>query len=93
MQGYEPPSHDNEKKNYPTQGTPILPQVGYQPSQAGYFQAAYPPPGGHSVSPGSTPLQHVDTNDKDPMVDGLNFNTESIRRGFIRKVYSILSVN
>lgn len=31
--------------------------------------------------------------DTDPMVKGFEFNTESIRRGFIRKVYSILSVS
>lgn len=29
----------------------------------------------------------------DPVVEGYKFNDESLRRGFIRKVYGILSVN
>lgn len=36
--------------------------------------------------------QHVTSDDSDPIVKGFEFNTESIRRGFIRKVYTILSV-
>lgn len=36
---------------------------------------------------------HVPNNDTDPIVKGFEFSTETIRRGFIRKVYSILSVN
>lgn len=54
-----------------------------------YAQPAY------GYAPASMPPadQHVPTNpDTDPFVKGFEFNTESIRRGFIRKVYSILSV-
>lgn len=36
--------------------------------------------------------QHASNADSVPIVKGFEFNTETIRRGFIRKVYSILSV-
>lgn len=36
--------------------------------------------------------QYVPNPDTDPIVKGFEFTTESLRRGFIRKVYAILSV-
>lgn len=62
--------------------------------------AAYPPqpgfaPYGYASTNLPPPDMHVPNNvhDTDPMVKGFEFNTETIRRGFIRKVYSILSVS
>lgn len=64
-------------------------QPAYAP-QPGFAPYGYPstnmPPQDQYV-----PNQHL--GDTDPMVKGFEFSTESIRRGFIRKVYSILSVN
>lgn len=67
------------------------------PSQGGGYKdgpSSYPqPPYGYAPTSMPPPDQHVPTNpDTDPFVKGFEFNTESIRRGFIRKVYSILSV-
>lgn len=83
MQGYEPQSGAEKEKGYPTQSTPIMPQVGY-PSTA--YQAPEP---GFAPAPA---FQHVPISDEDPIVKGMAFSTESIRKGFIRKVYTILSV-
>lgn len=82
MQGYDP-SDAEQKKGYPTQTTPIMPSGGYPPAT--------------SFAPAtmlSQPIQpqHISMADDEPIVKGLDFNTESIRKGFIRKVYSILSV-
>lgn len=66
------------------------------PPNAGYKDTppyAQQPPYGYPSSSMPPPDQHVPTNpDTDPFVKGFEFNSESIRRGFIRKVYSILSV-
>lgn len=54
---------------------------------------SYPQPYVYTPSSMPPPEQHhVPNPDTDPFVKGFEFNTESIRRGFIRKVYSILSV-
>lgn len=66
------------------------------PPNAGYKDTPpYPQQTPYVYASSSMPPadQHVPTNpDTDPFVKGFEFNTESIRRGFIRKVYSILSV-
>lgn len=69
--------------------------MGAPPNAAYKDTAPYPqqPPYGYASSSMPPPDQHVPTNpDTDPFVKGFEFNTDSIRRGFIRKVYSILSV-
>lgn len=73
-----------EKGSY---GAP--PNHGYKDSSMGQQSEPYV-----YVPSGSMPSanQHIPTGDNVPMVKGFEFNTESIRRGFIRKVYSILSV-
>lgn len=59
----------------------------YAQQQAGFAPYAY----ASSAAPTQDPyVPHpVDT---DLIVKGFEFNTQSLRRGFIRKVYSILSV-
>lgn len=62
---------------------------------AAYPQAGFAPYGYASTNMPPQDM-HVPTNaanDTDPIVKGFEFSTESIRRGFIRKVYSILSVS
>lgn len=93
MDGYDPSASGDQKKNYPTQNTPIVPSggfatAGYAPS--GYPAAAYPPAPGFAPAPA---FQHVPPAEDEPIVKGLDFNTETIRKGFIRKVYTILSVS
>lgn len=76
------------------------PMPGSYPTQPGSYptQAAFPPQpgfapyGSSSSMPPQDPYMPNSTTDTDPMVKGFEFSTESIRRGFIRKVYSILSV-
>uniref|UniRef100_A0A0K8TNG4 Putative n-methyl-d-aspartate receptor glutamate-binding subunit n=1 Tax=Tabanus bromius TaxID=304241 RepID=A0A0K8TNG4_TABBR len=85
----------------------FMPPGGYPP-QGGYPQGGYPPggypQGGYPGGPQSVPYGHVPqgpsygTNYSDPEnpldddVKGFDFSDKSVRRGFIRKVYSILSV-
>lgn len=89
MEGYEATVPGDQKKSYPTQNTPINPPGGYIPP--GYATTGgYPPAPGFAPPPAS---QHLPFVEDEPIVKGLEFNTESIRKGFIRKVYSILSVN
>lgn len=100
MEGYEPPAAGDQKKSYPSQAAPIIPPTGYSqggyPQAAGYAQGGYPA-AGYPPQPGFAPAQpayaqHVPIGEDEPIVKGLEFSTESIRKGFIRKVYSILSV-
>lgn len=81
---------------YPQQN---LPQTGFAP-QAGFiqqpgFSSSYPQSNFSSVYGDGMqpPNQHVPNSDEEPMVKGFEFSDMSIRRGFIRKVYSILSVS
>lgn len=82
------------------QATQKGPMPGSYPTQPSSYptQAAFPPqpgfaPYGSSSSSVHDPyMPNATTTDTDPMVKGFEFSTESIRRGFIRKVYSILSV-
>lgn len=69
------------------------PGGGYPPQQPGYppQQPGYPPQGMGGLDPGyGGPAYAGDAN---PEAKGFEFNDESIRRGFIRKVYAILMVN
>lgn len=75
------------------------PQGNKGPMPSSYpTNAAYPPQpgfapyGSSSSMPPQDPYMPNATTDTDPMVKGFEFSTASIRRGFIRKVYSILSV-
>lgn len=87
---FNPTSNYSQKPGY-------VPQPGFAP-QSGYApQPAYPPQS-DSAPYGSVyandmppPNQHL-PNDQEPIVKGFEFSDTSIRRGFIRKVYSILSV-
>lgn len=69
------------------------PQTGFPP-QTGYApQPGFAPYHGHPSNNLPPSDLHVPNNtDNEPMVKGFEFSTESIRRGFIRKVYAILSV-
>lgn len=88
---------DPYKQSYP--GYPQQGQSSYAPQQ-GF--PPYAPPGpqpGFMPVPGAVPYGHVppsmpysENNSSDPIVKGFEFSDESIRRGFIRKVYSILTV-
>ncbi|XP_050300696.1 protein lifeguard 1 isoform X2 [Anthonomus grandis grandis] len=87
--GYPPPP----QAGYPQGG---YPQGGYPPG--GYPQGGYAPP----PQPGFQPPPYSDPyggqqgyggyNPEDPEIKGFDFSDQSIRRGFIRKVYSILMV-
>lgn len=94
--------YKQEYSGYPQQGYP----QGYPPQQA-YQPQGYPQPGavqpGFAPIPTGAPYGHIppvanqhvpysDGNSSDPIVKGFDFSEESIRRGFIRKVYSILTV-
>lgn len=93
---------DPYKQSYP--GYPPQQAQGYP--QGGYAQPGYPQPGpvqpGFMPVPGAVPYGHVpsppnqhapysDNSSADPIVKGFDFTEETIRRGFIRKVYSILT--
>lgn len=83
MQGYEPPQgYANKNEHYPNQG---YPSGGYQPPKQ-EFTPTYPPVSQH------VPIIENNPNDTDHVVKGFEFSDQSIRRGFIRKVYAILSV-
>lgn len=83
----------NQQQPYPGQGYPAYPQQGYP---GGYPQG--PPPGqpGFNVPPPQPPYVTqdmyggTDAGYKDPEMAAFEFNDSSIRRGFIKKVYSIL---
>lgn len=81
--------------SYPQQSLPqtgFAPQPGFasQPAYSdGYPQSNFNSVYGDGMPP---PNQHVPNSDQEPMVKGFEFNDMSIRRGFIRKVYAILSV-
>lgn len=85
--GYPP--HPPQQPGY---GYPPQPGQGYpypQPQQ-GYNQPGYPPQS--DFSPYSAGQTAHYGQDEDPEAKGFEFNDESIRKGFIRKVYSILMV-
>lgn len=98
--GYPPQAYG--KDGYPPpQGYP--PNVGFvnpgypnnQPQPSGFIPLV-PPAGNPYGNPPNIPPQHpgafVDPEDLS-QIKGFDFSEESIRRGFIRKVYSILSVS
>lgn len=76
-------------------GSPY-PQQGYNPSQS-QQQAYYPPPQQQQVY--NPPQQQFNmqqapyADPEDPEAKGFEFNDQSIRKGFIRKVFSILTVS
>lgn len=93
-QGYPP-------QGYPSQGYP--PNVGFvnpgypsaQPQPSGFVPLVPPtnnPYGNAPIIPPQHPGAYVDPEDLSEM-KGFDFSEETIRRGFIRKVYSILSVS
>uniref|UniRef100_U5EY08 Putative n-methyl-d-aspartate receptor-associated protein n=1 Tax=Corethrella appendiculata TaxID=1370023 RepID=U5EY08_9DIPT len=100
--GYPPqgPGYPQQGPGYPPQGPGYPPQPGFNPGyppQPG-FNAGYPQPGGmppYSV-PGQDPVGYAGGPSYDPedpgSVKGFDFTEESIRKAFIRKVYSILTV-
>jgi len=102
-QGYPPqgyPPQQYGKDGYPPQSYP--PNVGFvnpsypsgQPQPSGFVPLVPPagnPYGGAPNIPPQHPGAYVDPEDLSQM-KGFDFSEESIRRGFIRKVYSILSI-
>lgn len=98
--GYPPP---------PMGGQPYPPPGGYPPPPgAGYpgggFGGGQPDMGAGAFQPGFVPHMPPPQQDgggggyggydpEDPEVKGFDFTDESIRKGFIRKVYSILCVS
>lgn len=81
--GYPPQKMDD----YPG----YVPQAGFAPQPGvpyGYPSSSMPPPNQQMPN-----FQSPGANDTEPIVKGFEFSDESIRRGFIRKVYSILSVS
>lgn len=75
----------------PGQPQPGYPGGGYPPQQPGYppAQPGYPP--AQNIGGGFDGPSYA--GDSNPEAKGFEFNDESIRRGFIRKVYAILMVN
>lgn len=96
----QPPAYPSQ--GYPAQGYPPQgPNVGfvnpgYPPAQPSGFVPLVPPANNPYGNPPNIPPQHpgayVDPEDLTE-VKGFDFSDASIRRGFIRKVYSILSVS
>lgn len=96
--GNQPPQAGGYVPAYPPQG---YPQPGY--AQPGYPQPGTAQPGFIPIHGGGVPYGHVpapaqhmpysDNSSTEPIVKGFEFTDESIRRGFIRKVYSILTVS
>lgn len=89
--GYPPQSppaqyvHYSASSNYPPQmpyNTNTPPQM--PPNPTGSYPGQYFPPSTQHYPSTETPVV--------PVVKGLEFSTESIRKAFIRKVYSILMV-
>lgn len=78
---------------YPGGGYPPQ-QPGFAPGpQPGYPGGGYPPQGLGGLDPGYAGGPAGYGGDANPEAKGFEFNDESIRRGFIRKVYAILMVN
>lgn len=81
---------------------PGFPQPGFQqPGFGGYPQPGFQQPGFGGV-PGAVPFPHMPPQSDaytggygagDEGMKGFDFNDESIRKAFIRKVYSILMVS
>ncbi|CAB3361634.1 Hypothetical predicted protein [Cloeon dipterum] len=100
------PGQNNPGQGYPGQGYPgqgypgYPPQGGGYPPQGGYpSQGGFPPQPGFPGAPGGAPFiqprpeMYGGVHDaEDPLAGtgGFEFSDKSIRRGFIRKVYSIL---
>lgn len=83
-QGYVPPQ--NSQGYAPPPGNFKQPEPGFAPQYPQYNQpGAVPPPNLHMPI-----TENVGGNDD--QVKGFQFSDETIRRGFIRKVYAILSV-
>ncbi|XP_037043404.1 protein lifeguard 1-like [Bradysia coprophila] len=100
--GYPPQQHGKDgypPQGYPSQGYP--PNVGFVnpgypsgPPQPSGFVPLVPPannPYGNAPIPPQHPGAYIDPEDLTE-IKGFDFSEETIRRGFIRKVYSILSI-
>jgi protein lifeguard len=80
--GFQQPGYPPQQPGYPQQqfgGFPQNPQPGYNP--------AYP-----HQQPNYNPQQPPYMDPEDPDAKNFDFSDESIRKGFIKKVYSILTV-
>lgn len=91
MPGYPPQSGYPPQPGFGQPGFP--PQQGYPGAGPG---AGYPQPGfGYPPQSGgfAAPPQGQYGNGDDPSVKGFDFTDQSVRRAFIRKVYSILMVS
>lgn len=97
-----PPSQPYGGQGYNAGYPPQQPNVGFQipqgPPQGGYYppppqQAGYGYPSQPQGYDPSKPINppYMDPNDPN-YVSGIGFDDKSIRAGFIRRVYSILSV-
>lgn len=87
---------NQQQANYGGQQQRYPPQQGYHPSGQQQQPAYYPPPQQQQVynPPQQTnPQQAPYMDPEDPEAKGFEFNDQSIRKGFIRKVFSILTVS
>lgn len=98
--GFNPGYPPQGGPGYPPQGGPGYPPQGFgapggYPPQPGFPQPGFQQPGFGGM-PATVPfhLPPPQTNDsEDGGMKGFEFNDESIRKAFIRKVYSILMVS
>lgn len=76
-------------------GYPPNQQQAYYPPNQQQPQAYYPPAQTHQnpYNPPQQPLNMQHADPEDPEAKGFEFNDQSIRKGFIRKVFSILTVS
>jgi len=93
-----PPDPQQQQAYYGGQQQPPYPQQGYNPSHSQQQQPYYPPPQQQQVY--NPPQQQFNVQQQqapyadpeDPEAKGFEFNDQAIRKGFIRKVFSILTV-
>lgn len=95
--GFNPGYPPQGAPGYPPQGFPQggFPQAGYPPQQPGFPQPGFQQPGFGGM-PATIPIHMpppTNYSDDDGGMKGFEFNDDSIRRAFIRKVYSILMVS
>jgi protein lifeguard len=91
-----PPGQQQQQPYYPQQQVIYAPQAqhsGYPPQQQQVYFAPQQQP--TPYNPTTTPSQNMApyADPEDPGAENFEFTDESIRKAFIRKVFSILSVS
>lgn len=86
------PNQQQQQQQFSQTGYPQFQQQPYYPPQQNFYspnnQTPYNPPQGQQLNMSQAGW----TDPEDPEAKGIEFNDESIRKGFIRKVFAILSV-